>query len=195
MVVQGADGADGQELPWDAGGPATGDQHLHQDISGDTMLLPTPGKCEGVQALLYYSEVGPNGGPTMIVPKDGSVPWETVGEASFERRWDQNNVRRSAESEDAARNPSARDDLYAQERPVRYKPGACFFWRYEVYHRGSAMKPAGLRVMHAFGFRRKDTPWHNGWHTGWAATSSATGAAKGWATYPWIKGSPPWAAS
>ena len=126
------------------------------------------GKCEGVQALLYYSEVGPNGGPTMIVPKDGSVPWETVGEASFERRWDQNNVRRSAESEDAARNPSARDDLYAQERPVRYKPGACFFWRYEVYHRGSAMKPGGLRVMHAFGFRRKDTPWHNGWHTGWA---------------------------
>ena len=118
------------------------------------------GKCEGVQALLYPSEVGPNGGPTMIVPKDGSVPWETVGEASFERRWDQNNVRRSAESEDAARNPSARDDLYAQERPVRYKPGACFFWRYEVYHRGSAMKPAGLRVMHAFGFRRKDTPWH-----------------------------------
>ena len=62
-LALGKYGADGQEKPWgDPAGGATGDQSLHQDISGDTMLLPTPGICEGVQALLYYSDVETNGG-------------------------------------------------------------------------------------------------------------------------------------
>jgi hypothetical protein len=68
-------------VPWHekaAHGGKTGDQSLHQDISGDTMLIPTPGKCEGAQALLYYSDVEVNGGPTLIVGHPGPCPLQPL---------------------------------------------------------------------------------------------------------------------
>ena len=40
--------------------------------------------------------------------------------------------------------------------------GSAVFYRYELWHRGSAMKPGGLRIMHSFAFRRADAPWLGG---------------------------------
>ena len=104
----------------------------------------------------------------MVVPKGKD---EASG---FNRRWIRNRLLRGGESGTESENVG---DEYAVERPVRYKRGAVLLWRYEVYHRGSAMLPGGLRVMHAFGFRRKDTPWHMGWHTAFAREAARMDAS------------------
>ena len=46
------------------------------------------------------------------------------------------------------------------------------FYRYELWHRGSAMKPAGLRIMHSFAFRRATAPWLGGVACGYGLEAS-----------------------
>ena len=163
-------GANGQETPWHESGDAgiTGDQQLHQDYSSDTLLIPPPidparGRfCEGVQCLLYYTDTDPhNGGPTMGVWDDGPIP-----ESEWQRDYKTLRTIRGDEPEplktNISRGAAVRPDLYARERPLRCRRGTAVFYRYELWHRGSAMKPGGLRIMHSFAFRRADCPWLGG---------------------------------
>ena len=86
--------------------------------------MPPPHAPEGVQCLLYYSDVQGNGGPTMIVPE---------GELLEEHEWNRDfrKVRAIRGSEDRATVPPAtwehadrRPDLYAREQPLNYRRGA-----------------------------------------------------------------------
>ena len=117
---------------------------------------------EGVQCLLYLSDVDASGGPTMGVWDDGAIP-----EDAWQRDYRTRSTIRGTEPESVrtaalAAGADVRPDLYARERPLRGRVGRAVFYRYELWHRGSAMKPAGLRVMHSFQFRRADCPWLGG---------------------------------
>lgn len=167
-------GANGQEVPWHASGESgvTGDQQLHQDYSSDTLLIPPPADraqgryCEGVQCLLYYTNTDEgNGGPTMGVWDNGPVAedeWQRDYNTLTTIRGTEPEPLRSRLTSNPKRRPDVRPDLYARERPLRCRVGTAVFYRYELWHRGSAMKPAGLRVMHSFAFRRADAPWLGG---------------------------------
>eukprot|EP01052_Picozoa_sp_SAG31_P014307 SAG31_NODE_884_length_11256_cov_2.889666_7_plen_194_part_00 len=142
-------GAAGQQLPWHSPTPdgATGDQQLHQDYSSDTLLIPPPVRagesCEGIQCLLYYTDVHENGGPTMGVWDDGAV-----AEDGWQRDYHRMRTHRGVEPAELLSRIKAgsdvRPDLYARERPLRCVVGSAVFYRYELWHRGSAMKPGGL---------------------------------------------------
>jgi hypothetical protein len=167
-------GAHGQEVPWHAAGEAgvTGDQQLHQDYSSDTLLIPPPTDCargrylEGVQCLLYYTDTDAgNGGPTMGVWDDGPTAegeWQRDYNTLTTIRGTEPEPLRSRLTSNAQRPPDVRPDLYGRERPLRCRVGTAVFYRYELWHRGSAMKPGGLRIMHSFAFRRADAPWLGG---------------------------------
>ena len=99
-----------------------------------------------------------------------------VAEEDWQRDYHTLRTHRGAEPQpllaNVERGSIARPDLYARERPLRGVVGSAVFYRYELWHRGSAMKPAGLRIMHSFAFRRADAPWLGGVAAGYGLEAS-----------------------
>ena len=113
---------------------------VRRDYASNTLTVPGPvlpgGHAEATQVLLYYNNVEDgNGGPTMLV--DG----ETMG-GEDELKWNRSaktmRLIRGAETYDTPTvGPSGLPlveggELYARERPVRYRRGSAIFYRYEV---------------------------------------------------------------
>eukprot|EP01051_Picozoa_sp_SAG22_P015424 SAG22_NODE_2013_length_3140_cov_6.228214_2_plen_98_part_00 len=57
------------------------------------------------------------------------------------------------------RSPQQRPDLYSTERAVWYRPGTAFFYRMDLWHRGTPVLPEATRFTHHLGIRRADVTW------------------------------------
>ena len=60
------------------------------------------------------------------------------------------------------------ENLYARARSVQYQPGTVLFYRQDLWHRGTPIRPGVMRLMHNLTFRRKDCDWISTVHQGWA---------------------------
>ena len=151
------------------------DQRIHVDYPNHTLVHPAPwSRPEAVELILYLSEFEECGGPTAVVPREGpddpAYPWPIVatpgvGGLSYV------NDRDSAEAYIAAERPefsALREQLYARERYVAYRPGTVLLYRHDTWHRGTPLVPGTLRLAHNMTFRRADAEWISTLHTGWA---------------------------
>eukprot|EP01046_Picozoa_sp_COSAG06_P075156 COSAG06_NODE_23336_length_695_cov_0.875839_1_plen_124_part_10 len=53
------------------------------------------------------------------------------------------------------------EHLYATERPIRYRPGACAIYRLDAWHRGTPAALGKVRYSHHHVWRRADAEWVN----------------------------------
>jgi ectoine hydroxylase-related dioxygenase (phytanoyl-CoA dioxygenase family) len=114
----------------------TGDfeQGLHLDYEGNTLVVPRDdGDFRQVNMILYYSDVGPEMGPTYIVPLEQT---------------------RDLPAWPPFRTRKKHPELYKHERPVLAQAGDLLIFGMRTYHRASAITAeAGARFSHHLVYR------------------------------------------
>ncbi len=113
------------------------DQELHLDYGNNMLVVPNPDdEAFHVPALLYYTDVTIDLGPTHIVPQD----W-TRDDPLVPRH----------------RSRKEHPQLYEHEIPVTLPAGHVLVYSMRTFHRGSKMTAQeGLRVAQNIGFKRAD---------------------------------------
>jgi ectoine hydroxylase-related dioxygenase (phytanoyl-CoA dioxygenase family) len=120
------------------------DQGLHLDYQGNTLVVPRDdGDFRQVNMILYYTDVSPELGPTMVVSqeKTSDLPlWPTH------------------------RTKKKSPDLYKHERPVLANAGDLLIFSMRTWHRASDMTAeSGVRFTHHFVWRSAAHPFQ-GYH-------------------------------
>ena len=151
------------------------DQRIHVDYPNHTLAHPAAwDRPEAVEAILYLSDVDECGGATAVVaregPSDPAYRWPIVDSPGIgELDW--LNDRTHAEAYMARVRPDAarwRAELYARERRVRFARGDVLFYRHDLWHRGTPLRPGGLRLAQNLTFRKASAEWIPVIHAGWA---------------------------
>ena len=150
------------------------DQRIHCDFPNHTLTFPSR-KPEVCSLIIYYSDVDECGGHTALVPKQlddeaYAYPSALTRLPGFgSRPWI--NDRATAEAYLAEHEPAAhsfRAELYKREVATKYRPGSVLFYRHDVWHRGTPLKPGAMRRVHNLSFKRADAEWITCWNHGWA---------------------------
>jgi len=152
------------------------DQRMHIDYPNHTLTHPsdwdTP---EAVEILLYFDTVEACGGATEFVPRSG--PDDPAYQGPLVRTpglsgLDFVNDRTAAEAylrEAAPETARWRaEHLYPRARAVHYGAGTVLFYRHDLWHRGTPLRPGTMRLMQNLTFRRADCEWISTVHKGWA---------------------------
>lgn len=160
----------------DADGPYDNqDQRIHFDYPNHTLAHPTPWhRPEAVELILYLSDIDVCGGSTAVVPRQGdddpAYAWPLVNTPGVaDLRYI--NDRTAAEAYFAAERPELaqwRQDLYDREVHTSFSPGTVVFYRHDVWHRGTPLRPGSLRLAHNLTFRRAECDWISTLHVGWS---------------------------
>lgn len=120
----------------------TGDfeQGLHLDYQGNTLVVPRDdGDFRQVNMILYYTDVTPDLGPTMVVSQ------EKARELPL---WPTHRTRRKS------------PELYKHERPVLAQAGDVLIFSMRTWHRASSMTAeSGVRFSHHFVWRSGAYPF------------------------------------
>jgi hypothetical protein len=152
------------------------DQRMHVDYPNHTLTHPADwDRPEAVSILLYFDTVEQCGGATEFVPREGhgDLAYEgplvrTPGLAGLEFVNDRGEA--AAYLRDAAPDTAQwrEENLYARARAVHYQPGTVLFYRQDLWHRGTPLRPGAVRLIHNMTFRRKECDWISTVHQGWA---------------------------
>jgi len=158
------------------GGADNQDQRMHVDYPNHTLAHPPDwDRPEAVSILVYYDAVEACGGATEFVPR--ASPEEpayqgplvrTPGMAGLEFVNDRTQAEaylREAAPETARWRA---EHLYPKARSVQYQPGTVLFYRQDLWHRGTPLRPGVMRLIHNITFRRKECEWISTVHQGWA---------------------------
>jgi Phytanoyl-CoA dioxygenase (PhyH) len=137
-----------QSLIWAKyGGGAEHDQELHVDYGNNSLAYPRDdGIYRYVQAIVYYTDVTLDHGPTHVVSEQNS---------------------RGLLLEPRRRSREAAPELYRHEQPIVATAGSALLYGMRTWHRGSAFRARdGARFTHHIGFRAAAVSWM-GWRA-WA---------------------------
>jgi hypothetical protein len=133
-----------QSLVWAKyGGGADHEQELHVDYGNNSLVYPRDdGHYRYVQAIVYYTDVTLDHGPTHVVSE------QHTRDLLLEPRW---------------RSREAAPELYRHERPVVATAGSALLYGMRTWHRGSVFRARdGARFTHHIGFRAAAAAWM-GW--------------------------------
>ena len=148
------------------------DQRMHFDGYNNSLLCPPPFETPNVvAAIVYLSDINDTGGCTAIVPRQGpddiwyqpshSQVMPGVGGRPFI------NNRAAAEIMMMERGED-RSELYEREIMNPFKVGDVLFYRHDVWHRGTPVKPGKTRWVVNLGWAKTDAHYVLNWGTGLA---------------------------
>ena len=154
---------------------ANDDQRIHVDYPNHTLAHPSPWeRPEAVELILYLDHLEDCGGATALVPREGredpAYGWPIVDSPGI-GALDWINDRAHAEAYFARERPQRvawRASLYAREQRVRFGPGDILFYRHDLWHRGTPLRPGALRLAHNITYRKATAEWISTLHVGWA---------------------------
>ena len=150
------------------------DQRMHMDYPNHYITHP-PGwdEPEAVEMILYFDDVSSCGGATALVPRQGTedpayrmpyVAMPGVGALGWI------NDRSAAEAELERTAPEVaefrRTHLYPREALARFGPGTLLFYRHDLWHRGTWLKPGTRRLAMNLTFCRAGAEWVHPVHAG-----------------------------
>ena len=152
------------------------DQRMHVDYPNHTITHPADWDSpEAVEILLYFDAVEDCGGATEFVPRAG--PDDPAYQGPMVRTpglagLDFVNDRTQAEAylREAAPDTARwrETNLYPHARSVQHRAGSVLFYRHDLWHRGTPLRPGAMRLMQNMTFRRADCEWISTVHVGWA---------------------------
>ena len=147
------------------------DQRIHMDYGNNYWTHPpkweTP---DMVAAIVYYSDTKKTGGSTAVVSRRGDndevYQWPytcmpgIAGKPFF-------NDRKTAEASMTKKDRELREKCY--QREVLPKPGVgdVLFYRMDLWHRGTPIKPNCVRYVHNLAWKKKEAEGINIWNKGW----------------------------
>ena len=148
------------------------DQRMHYDAYNNSLLCPPPFETPNVvAAILYLSDTADTGGGTAVVPRQGSDDeWyhpsrsqvmPGVGGRPFV------NDREAAENMMTERGED-RTELYEREVIHPFKTGDVLFYRHDVWHRGTPVKPGKTRWVVNLAWAKTDAQYVLTWGVGLA---------------------------
>lgn len=152
------------------------DQRMHVDYPNHTLLHPPPwDDPDAVEVIVYGTDRADCAGATRVVRRRGAddpaYPWPIVHNPGVgDLPWI--NQRDHAEEHLARHRPEAAqwraEHLYRREEEVDFRVGSVLLYRHDVWHRGTPVRPAAVRVAHNLTFRRSAREWVSTLHEGWA---------------------------
>lgn len=150
------------------------DQRIHMDYGNNTFLHPPKWEQpEVVSIIIYLSDISQTGGGTAVVPKNNKTqqfynrPYLNmpgIHNYSFF------NDRQHAEKYFQDSHPEVfnfRQKLYQHEIIPQPKKGDILFYRLDLWHRGTPVKPGQVRFVMNLVFKKKECFWINYWNPGW----------------------------
>jgi len=154
----------------DGGAQCNADQRMHFDAYNNTLLCPPPfGTPDVVAAIVYLTDTSDSGGSTAVVPRQGpddewyqsarAQQMPGVGGRPFA------NNRAAAEDIMLSRGED-RSSLYAREVMTPFKVGDVLFYRHDVWHRGTPVKPGKSRWVVNLEWARTDARYVLNWGGG-----------------------------
>ena len=152
------------------------DQRMHVDYPNHTLTHPAEwNRPEAVEIIIYFEDEAQCGGATELVPREGPEDpafqgplIRTPGLAGLQfvnDREDAEAYLRQAAPEIAR---WREQNLYARARAARFTRGTVLFYRHDMWHRGTPLRPGTMRIVQNLTFRRSDCEWISTLHQGWA---------------------------
>ena len=152
------------------------DQRIHVDYPNHTLAHPADwDRPEAVSIVVYYDRVEDCGGATEFVPREGPddpayqgplVRTPGMAGLAFVNDRTQAEAYLREEAPDVAKWRA--ENLYPRTRSVYYQPGTVLFYRQDLWHRGTPLRPGVMRLIHNITFRRNECEWISTVHQGWA---------------------------
>ncbi len=126
------------------------DQPMHVDMMSHTMVMPPDDQVDQLSAIIYYSDVTIDLGPTRVLPfGETDAYWRDIALTDRDPFW----LKASWFRDDAP-------ELYARERAVTVPAGSVLLYTVRTLHRGSAATASeGSRFTQHVGFHRRDMAW------------------------------------
>ena len=151
------------------------DQRVHMDYPNHTLVHPPRWESpEAVSLIVYFSDAEETEGRTAVIPKRGATdenyayPYTNMpGFGAL--KWVNDKGSAEASVREASEEMhSFRGKLYAQEGYVNFKKGTVLFYRHDLWHRGTPIKPEQQRIVQNLVFKKRDAHWLNQWNMGCA---------------------------
>ena len=150
------------------------DQRIHMDYPNHYITHPPHwDRPEAVEMILYFDDVFSCGGATALVAREGQgdpayatpyVAMPGVGSLAWI------NDRSAAEAELERNFPDVaafrRTHLYPREAKARFTCGTILFYRHDLWHRGTWLKPGSRRLAQNLTFSRAGADWIHGLQPG-----------------------------
>ena len=147
------------------------DQRIHMDYGNHSFLHVSDwDKPEVVAIIIYLSDTELTGGGTAVVPKNSitrdlyEMPYINM---PGQHKYLFNNDKKTAETYFLKNYPEVykfRNKLYQNEIVVNAKPGDILFYRLDLWHRGTPVKPNNIRHVVNLAFKKKECYWINNWN-------------------------------
>jgi ectoine hydroxylase-related dioxygenase (phytanoyl-CoA dioxygenase family) len=147
------------------------DQRIHMDYGNHSFLhVSNWDKPEVVAIIIYLSDTELTGGGTAVVPKNSitsdlyEIPYINM---PGQHNYTFNNDKETAETYFQKNYPEVykfRNKLYQNEIVVNAKPGDILFYRLDLWHRGTPVKPNNIRHVVNLAFKKKECYWINNWN-------------------------------
>lgn len=147
------------------------DQRIHMDYGNHSFLHVSDwDKPEVVAIIIYLSDTELTGGGTAVVPKNSitsdlyEMPYINM---PGQHNYLFNNDKETAEKYFLKNYPEVhkfRNKLYQNEIVVNAKPGDILFYRLDLWHRGTPVKPNNIRHVVNLAFKKKECYWINNWN-------------------------------
>ena len=150
------------------------DQRIHMDYPNHYITHPPAWhEPEAVEMIVYFDDVASCGGATALVARQGeddaayAMPYVAMpGVGSL--GWINDRSAAEAEMEREAPELAAfrQSHLYPREARARFVVGTILFYRHDLWHRGTWMKPGTRRLAQNLTFRQAGAEWIHPLHAG-----------------------------
>ena len=149
------------------------DQRMHFDYPNNNLVHPPEwDNPESVAMIIYYDDYSE--GSTALVPRRGlddeAYQWPYINLPGVSGHpW----INNKDDAEDYFRKNypekyEFRKKLYQREKKINYSVGTVLFYRLDLWHRGTPVKPGKIRRVHNLGFKKASSEWITTWNKGWA---------------------------
>tara|TARA_B100001063_G_scaffold231121_1_gene244947 strand:- start:8160 stop:9083 length:924 start_codon:yes stop_codon:yes gene_type:complete len=147
------------------------DQRIHMDWGNNYWTHPPMWENpDMVTAIVYYSDTKKTGGSTAVVSRNGDkdevYQWPYIcmpgiaGKPFF-------NDRKTAEASMSEKDRKLRKKCYQREVCPEPGMGDVLFYRMDLWHRGTPIKPNNVRYVHNLAWKKKSAEGINIWNKGW----------------------------
>lgn len=147
------------------------DQRIHMDYGNNYWTHPPKWQNPNmVTAIVYYSNTKDTGGSTAVVSRRGDndevYKWPYICMPGIAGKPFYND-KKTAEASMNKKDKELRQRCYNREVLPQPEEGDVLFYRMDLWHRGTPIKPNKVRYVHNLAWKKKEAEGINIWNKGW----------------------------
>ena len=150
-------------------------QRMHMDYGNNTFLHPSNWESpDAVSIIIYLSDCNITGGGTAIVPRNNKTmelykpPYIHMPGLNKYPFYNDKNKSEEVMQKEGYKLLTFRENLYKNEVLLEPEIGDILFYRLDVWHRGTPVKPKKKRIAMNLVFKKKSNSWIQQWNPAWS---------------------------